>query len=62
MEKHPVDEVVVKLIKAVCHMVFPQIRAHTLINTLALVSIHLLGPPRRAPLRHSLDSSIIKIS
>ena len=29
MEKHPGDEVVVKLIKAVCHMVFPQIRAHT---------------------------------
>ena len=44
MEKHPGDEVVVKLIKAVCHIVFPQIRAHTLINTLPLVSIHPLGP------------------
>ena len=62
MEKHPGDEVVVKLIKAVCHIVFPQIRAHTLINTLALVSIHPLGPPSGSPLRHSRDSSIIKIS
>ena len=44
MEKHPGDEVVVKLIKAVCDIVFPQIRARTVINALPLVSIHPLGP------------------
>ena len=60
MEKHPGDEVVVKLIKAVCHIVFPQIRAYTLINALPLVSIHWLGPPSGSPLQHSCDSLIIK--
>ena len=50
----PWSWVAVNLIKAVCHIVFPQIRGHT------LVSIHPLGCPSGSPLWHSRDSSIIK--
>ena len=59
-EMRPGDGVAVNLIKAVCHIVFPQIRGHTLINALPLVSIHPLGCPSGSPLWHSRDSSIIK--